>query len=116
MIAAGLMPTFYFHIRDESGTVRKDEQGADLTDASVARERAIQTGRQFLDKEVWADGLKPDDVARLTVEVQDDSGQIACTVPLSELFEGSQIEGSPAADATPPWDGLGRLPPDETAQ
>jgi hypothetical protein len=79
------MPTFYFHIRDESGTVKKDEAGVDLTNAGAAKEQAIQTGRQFLDKEVSAVGLQPDEVTRLAVEVQDDSGKIICTIPLSEL-------------------------------
>jgi hypothetical protein len=94
------MPTFYFHIRDESGTVKKDEEGVDLTNASAARQQAIQTGHQFLDKEVSAVGLQPDEVTRLSVEVQDDSGKITCTIPLSELqtFAGS---GALAADAVP---------------
>ena len=29
------MPTFYFHIRDGSGTAMKDEEGADLADAAA---------------------------------------------------------------------------------
>ncbi len=76
------MPIFYFHVRDESGTVRKDEEGADLATAAAARDRAIQTGRQFLDKEVSADALHPDDLAKLAIEVRDSSDQIVCTVPL----------------------------------
>lgn len=79
------MPTFYFHVRDESGTVVKDEEGADLADARAARARAIQTGQQFLEKEVSADGLPLDDPAKLAIEVKDSAGQIVCTVPFSML-------------------------------
>jgi hypothetical protein len=79
------MPTFYFHIRDESGTVRKDEHGIELISASSAMDRATQTGCQFLEQEVSADGLHLDDVTRLAVEVQDESGKIICTLQLSEL-------------------------------
>lgn len=83
------MPTFYFHVRDESGTVRKDEDGTDLANATAARSRAIQTGRQFLDKEVSADGLLIDDPAKLAIEVKDSSGQTVCTVPFSEVTKAS---------------------------
>jgi hypothetical protein len=79
------MPNFYFHIREESGTVKKDEEGVELTDARAAKEHAQETGRQCLDKEVSSVGLQPDEVTKLAVEVKDDSGKIICTVPLSEL-------------------------------
>ena len=67
------MPTFYFHISDGSGTVMKDEEGADLADAAAARRRAIQIGRQFIDEEGSADGLHLDDWESLAVEVKDSS-------------------------------------------
>jgi hypothetical protein len=82
-----VVPTFYFHVVDESGTVRKDERGAELADKPAAREQAEQIGRQFLDKEVSTDGLPFDDPAKLAIEVRDGSGEVVCTVPLSELTE-----------------------------
>jgi len=89
------MPTFYFHIRDESGTVKKDEEGADMADAKAARERAIQTGRQFLDREVSADGLQLDDVAKFAIEVMDESGQVVSTIPFQN-FMGEELKDSTA--------------------
>ena len=92
------MPTFYFHVVDESGTVRKDEEGADLDDTAAARGRAEQIGRQFLDKEVSVDGLPFDDPAMLAIEVKDGSGEVVCTVPLSELTEPPETVAGQAAD------------------
>ena len=79
------MPLFYFNVTDQSGTIVRDEEGADLADAAAALDRAKQTGRKFLKKEVSAEGLLLDDPATLSIEVKDSSGQVVCTVPLSDL-------------------------------
>jgi hypothetical protein len=79
------MPTYYFHVLDESGTIVKDEEGAELADAMAARGRAEQIGRQFLDEEISADGRLLDNPAKLAIEVKNSSGQIVYTVHLSEL-------------------------------
>ena len=81
------MPIFYFHVTDQSGTIVKDEEGVDLAHPAAALDRAKQTGRQFLEKEVSADGLLLDDPATLSIEVKDSAGQVVCTLPLSELTE-----------------------------
>jgi hypothetical protein len=79
------MPLFYFNVTDQSGTIVRDEEGVDLADGAAALDRAKQTGRQFLKKEVSADGLLLDDPATLAIEVKDSAGQVVCTVPLSDL-------------------------------
>jgi hypothetical protein len=79
------MPIFYFNVTDQSGTIARDEAGAELADLAAALARAKETGRQFLKKEVSADGLLLDDPATLSIEVKDSSGHVVCTIPLSEL-------------------------------
>lgn len=86
LACGNIVPTFYFHVADQSGTIVNDEEGTDLPDSAAALGRAEQTGRRFLDKEVSAGGLPLDDLAKLTIEVRDGSGQIICTVPLSEVM------------------------------
>ena len=66
-----------------------------MADAKAARERAIQTGREFLDREVSADGLQLDDVAKFAIEVMDESGQDRLHCPLSEFY-GEELKDSTA--------------------
>lgn len=97
------MPTFYFRIRDESGTVMKDEEGDDLADAAVARDRAMHIGRQFIDEDGSVDGPHLDNLESLAVEVRDRFDRVVCTVPLSESKRGRTKQRKSSVSQNIPW-------------
>lgn len=94
------MPKFYFHVTDESGTVKADEKGTELADLVCARDWAMQAARELVEKEGSPAGIPLDELARLAIEVRDSSGETVCTVPLSEALPNSNPPLSPTA--TPP--------------
>ena len=73
------MPRFYFDIRNGLGFI-PDEEGRELADAGVAREKALEGARSLLSAEVLQGGLD----LRGSIEVMDEQRQAVLTVTFRE--------------------------------
>jgi len=77
----GLVPRFYFHLRD-GGQLIDDPEGTELADAEHARTEAIKAAREILGAAIRY-GIEP---ASDAIAVVDSQGQQIMVVSLAEVL------------------------------
>jgi len=73
------VPRYFFHLHDDMTVI--DEEGAELSSAAAARERAIRNARELACAEVMRGHL----VLRHRIDVADESGKVLFTVRFADV-------------------------------
>lgn len=76
-----LMPTFYFHVRDDMDVA--DDEGAELRDVEAARDYATRSARALMCETMKENG-------RITlshrIDIEDEQGGVVASVPFGEAI------------------------------